>query len=85
MGSRGGKRFFCASALASGADGLHDLRRIVLGAPHHLQPGGWLLLEHGWQQGEAVRALLRAAGFERISTRRDLAGHERISGGQWQA
>ena len=73
------------SALASGADGLRDLRRIVLGAPHHLQPGGWLLLEHGWQQGEAVRALLRAAGFERISTRRDLAGHERISGGQWQA
>lgn len=69
------------SALASGADGLLDIRRIIAGAPAHLAPGGWLLLEHGWQQGEAVRALLRAAGFSEVSTRRDLGGNERISGG----
>lgn len=70
------------SALASGADGLLDIRRIIAGAPAHLAPGGWLLLEHGWQQGEAVRALLRTASFSDISTRRDLGGNERISGGK---
>ncbi len=69
-------------ALASGADGLRDIRRIVQGAAPHLAPGGWLLLEHGWQQGQAVRALLRAAGFAHISTRSDLGGNERTSGGQ---
>lgn len=69
------------SALASGEDGLLDICRIIAGAPAHLAPGGWLLLEHGWQQGEAVRALLRAAGFAEVSTRRDLGGNERISGG----
>ncbi|MBO7411643.1 MAG: peptide chain release factor N(5)-glutamine methyltransferase, partial [Ottowia sp.] len=57
------------SALASGADGLLDIRRIIAGAPARLAPDGWLLLEHGWQQGEAVRALLRTAGFSDISTR----------------
>lgn len=70
------------SALASGADGLRDLRRIIAGAAAHLAPGGWLLLEHGWQQGEAVRCLLREAGFAAVSTRRDLAGNERVSGGR---
>lgn len=70
------------TALASGADGLLDMRRIIAGAPAHLAPGGWLLLEHGWQQGEAVRALLHEAGFAEVSTRRDLAGNERASGGR---
>lgn len=72
-------------ALVSGPDGLDDLRAIVAGAPAHLTPGGWLLLEHGWDQAEAVRALLRRAGFTQVQSRRDLAGVERCSGGQWAA
>ena len=70
-------------ALASGADGLDDIRSIVAQAPAHLQPGGWLLLEHGWEQAEAVQALLRAAGFAAVQSRKDLAGIARCSGGQW--
>jgi release factor glutamine methyltransferase len=69
-------------ALVGGADGLDDLRAIVAAAPRHLLPGGWLLLEHGWDQAEAVRALLRAAGFAEVASRRDLAGIERCSGGR---
>ena len=69
------------SALVSGADGLDDLRRIVATAPAHLAPGGWLLLEHGWDQAAAVRALLADAGFAQVQSRRDLAGIERCSGG----
>lgn len=72
-------------ALVSGPDGLDDLRAIVAGAPAHLAPGGWLLLEHGWDQAEAVRALLRRAGFIQVQSQRDLAGVERCSGGQWPA
>ncbi len=70
-------------ALASGADGLDDIRTIVAQAPAHLQPGGWLLLEHGWDQAEAVQALLRAAGGEQVQSRKDLAGIVRCSGAQW--
>ena len=70
------------SALVSGADGLDDLRRIVATAPAHLAPGGWLLLEHGWDQAGAVRALLAGAGFTQVQSRRDLAGIERCSGGR---
>ncbi|MDO5289713.1 MAG: peptide chain release factor N(5)-glutamine methyltransferase [Pseudomonadota bacterium] len=70
------------AALVSGADGLHDIRRIVADAPAHLAPGGWLLLEHGWDQAAAVRALLHAAGFAQVQSRRDLAGIERCTGGQ---
>jgi release factor glutamine methyltransferase len=69
-------------ALASGPDGLADLREIVAAAPGHLHPGGWLLLEHGWDQAEAVRALLGAAGFVDVDSRRDLAGIPRCSGGR---
>ena len=72
-----------ASALVAGADGLDDLRAIVAAAPPHLHPGGWLLLEHGWDQAAAVRALLEAQGFRDVASRRDLAGHERCSGGRW--
>lgn len=70
-------------ALTSGEDGLDDLRRLVQDAPEHLQIGGWLLLEHGWDQAEAVRALLSARGFSSVQSRVDLAGIERCSGGQW--
>ncbi|MGH8447409.1 MAG: peptide chain release factor N(5)-glutamine methyltransferase [Solimonas sp.] len=68
-------------ALTDGADGLQALREIVAGAPAQLRDGGWLLVEHGYDQGEAVRGLFAAAGFGDIATRRDLEGRERISGG----
>jgi release factor glutamine methyltransferase len=67
-------------ALVAGPDGLDDLRAIVDAAPAHLEPGGWLLLEHGWQQAEAVRRLLTGAGLAAAASRRDLAGIERCSG-----
>ena len=70
-------------ALASGADGLDDIRTIINQAPAKLLPGGWLLLEHGYDQAEGVRALLAAAGFTDVQSRRDLAGIARCSGGQW--
>ena len=69
-------------ALAAGRDGLDDIRAIASQAPAHLNPGGWLLLEHGWDQAEAVRALLRSAGLSDVGSRRDLAGIERCTGGQ---
>jgi release factor glutamine methyltransferase len=69
-------------ALRSGADGLDAIRRIVAGAPIHLEPGGWLLLEHGHEQAVAVRQLLTAAGFDAVQSRVDLAGIARCSGGQ---
>ncbi|TFZ05346.1 peptide chain release factor N(5)-glutamine methyltransferase [Ramlibacter henchirensis] len=69
-------------ALVAGADGLDDLRAIVQQALRCLAPGGWLLLEHGWDQAAAVRGLLEAAGFADVSSRRDLAGIERCSGGR---
>ena len=69
------------SALAAGADGLDDIRAIVAQAPARLKTGGWLLLEHGWDQASAVRALLETAGFTQVQSRRDLAGIERCSGG----
>ncbi|MEY4882461.1 MAG: hypothetical protein RIS34_315 [Pseudomonadota bacterium] len=68
-------------ALASGADGLDDIRHIVSQAPAHLHPGGWLLLEHGYDQAAPVRELLTAAGFGQVQSRRDLSGIERCSGG----
>lgn len=69
-------------ALVSGADGLDDLRRIITQALVHLLPGGWLLLEHGHDQAQALRTLLQQAGFEQVQSRRDLAGLERCSGGR---
>jgi len=79
--SMGDVRFEPGSALTSGPDGLDDLRTIISEAPAHLSPGGWLLLEHGYDQGPAVRELLIRHGFERIQTRRDLGEHERITFG----
>jgi len=70
-------------ALESGPDGLGDIRAIVAQAPPLMRPGGWLLLEHGWDQGPAVRAVLQSAGFRSVSSRRDLGGNERCTGAQW--
>ena len=69
-------------ALASGDDGLDAIRRIVRDAPAHLAPAGWLLLEHGWNQGEAVRALMAAAGFVEVATEPDLEGRDRVTLGR---
>jgi release factor glutamine methyltransferase len=77
--AQGDLRFEPAMALASGADGLDDIRIIVAAAPAHLRPGGWLLLEHGWHQGDAVRALLRDAGFVEVATGRDLEDRDRVT------
>ena len=80
---QGDLRFEPPQALAAGPDGLDDLRIIIGGAPTHLNPGGWLLLEHGYDQEAPVQALLRDAGFAEVFTRRDLAGQPRVSGGRW--
>jgi len=79
----GDVRFEPAHALVAGPLGTECIAAIAVAAPSHLAPGGWLLIEHGYDQGEAVRALLRAAGrYGAISTWCDLAGLERVSGGQ---
>lgn len=80
---QGDLRFEPPQALAAGPDGLDDLRIIIGGAPAHLNPGGWLLLEHGYDQEAPVQTLLRDAGFADVFTRRDLAGQPRVSGGRW--
>ena len=80
---QGDLRFEPPQALVAGPDGLDDLRIIIGGAPAHLNPGGWLLLEHGYDQEAPVQALLRDAGFADVFTRRDLAGQPRVSGGRW--
>ena len=69
-------------ALASGADGLQDIRQIISRAHKHLTAGGWLLLEHGYDQAAAVRSLLQQAGFAQVQSRNDLAHIERCSGGR---
>lgn len=69
-------------ALSPGGDGLGALRHIVHAAPAHLAADGWLLLEHGHDQAEAVRGMLNDAGFVAVATRNDLAGHPRCSGGR---
>jgi release factor glutamine methyltransferase len=79
---QGDVRFEPQSALVAGSDGLDDIRTIIAQAPAQLQPGGWLLLEHGYDQAEAVRALLVSHGFEDVQSRLDLGGHQRISLGR---
>lgn len=69
------------SALASGADGLEDIRSIIDQAPARLKDGGWLLFEHGWDQAEDVARLMQAAGFGQVQHRHDLAGIARCTGG----
>lgn len=80
--AEGDVRFEPASALASGPAGLDDIVRIVAAAPAFLTPGGWLLLEHGYDQAAAVRELLLAGGFVEVASARDLAGIERITLGR---
>jgi release factor glutamine methyltransferase len=77
----GDLRFEPRSALASGADGLDDLRCIAAGAAEHLKSSGVLLVEHGHDQGESVRALFAAAGLDPVRTHRDLEGRERVTTG----
>lgn len=79
--SRGDIRFEPLAALAAGGDGLDDLRRLTATAGAHLKPGGALLLEHGYDQADAVQALLRASGFPRPRSWTDLSGIRRVSGG----
>ncbi len=70
-------------ALLAGSDGLAALMEIIAGAPAHLEPGGWLILEHGWQQALKVRNLLEQAGFRHVRSHADLAGHDRVTEGHW--
>ncbi|MCL4556554.1 MAG: peptide chain release factor N(5)-glutamine methyltransferase [Gammaproteobacteria bacterium] len=70
------------SALTSGVDGLDDIRLLVQQAPRHLNSDGWLLLEHGYDQGAAVRHLMQSAGFSAIATHRDYGNNDRITLGQ---
>ncbi len=78
-------RFEPSSALVAERDGLADLFHIVREATRVLRPGGWVFLEHGWRQGEAVRAELERQGFTAVETRQDLGGQERVSLGRWRA
>ncbi|MFW0889942.1 peptide chain release factor N(5)-glutamine methyltransferase [Pseudomonas brassicacearum] len=80
--AEGDVRFEPASALVAGHDGLDDLRTIIAQAPDHLGAGGWLMLEHGYDQADAVRDLLQTQGFTEVHSRKDLGGHERISLGR---
>lgn len=80
--SQGDVRFEPDSALVSGPDGLNDIRHIVGQAPAHLRPQGWLLLEHGYDQGASVRRLLSDGGFAEVQTRRDYGGQERVTLGR---
>lgn len=81
--AQGDLRFEPVGALTDHADGLSALRTIVNGGPRHLVPGGWLLLEHGYDQAADVRTLLADAGFTEVQSWQDLAGIERVSGGRF--
>jgi release factor glutamine methyltransferase len=80
---RGDLRFEPPEALTDGSpDGLGSIRAIVAGAGPHLKPGGWLLLEHGYDQAAAVREILAGAGFQDLVSISDLAGIRRVAGGK---
>lgn len=80
---QGDVRFEPMTALASGPDGLDDIRQIVEGAISHLISGGWLLLEHGFDQAGEVTAILRASGYVEVTDYTDLQGHGRVAEGRW--
>jgi release factor glutamine methyltransferase len=80
--AQGDVRFEPALALVSGADGLDAIRSIISGAPRHLRSRGWLMLEHGLEQGAFVRKLMQQAGLAHIETLTDLEGRERVTRGQ---
>ncbi len=81
--AQGDVRFEPLTALVAAREGLADLDHIVTTSRKHLLPGGWLLVEHGWTQGEAVRALFTQAGYAAVETCRDYGGNERLTLGQW--
>lgn len=83
--AEGDLRFEPIDALTDHGDGLSDLAAIVAGAAARLAPGGWLLMEHGYDQAAATRALLERAGFAEVFSARDLGGHERCTGGRLAA
>lgn len=78
-------RFEPRSALVADEKGLADLRHIAATAPRHLHPQGWLLMEHGAEQAQAVREALQQCGFQQVQSWQDLASQDRVSGGQWLA
>lgn len=79
---QGDVRFEPSTALASGKDGLDDIRIIIDQARSHLLPAGWLMIEHGYHQANKIEHLLRAAGYKAIHTYKDWAGHDRVTQGQ---
>lgn len=81
--SKGDLRYEPQLALTDGGDGLGPAREIVAGAPQHLQPGGWLWLEHGYDQAEAVQGLFRAEGWRDVKSCNDLSGIARCTGARW--
>lgn len=81
--TQGDLRFEPRSALASGKDGLKDIRAIVAQAPAYLAHNGWLMFEHGYNQAQAVADLLTLAGFSHVQTMHDLAGHPRVTLASW--
>ncbi len=80
---QGDLRFEPLSALASGADGLQAIRQIIAQAPGYLTENGWLMLEHGYNQADAVQSLLKAQGFAEIATMHDLGNQPRVTSGKW--
>jgi release factor glutamine methyltransferase len=78
--TQGDLRFEPSQALSSGADGLDDIRTIIAEAGNYLAPGGWLMLEHGYNQAASVCTLLQQVGFAEIFSAKDIAGIERVSG-----
>jgi release factor glutamine methyltransferase len=80
---QGDVRFEPLTALVAANEGLADLDHIVTTSRQHLLSGGWLLVEHGWTQGNAVRALFTNAGYRAVATCRDYGGNERLTLGQW--
>ena len=81
---QGDLRFEPNTALTDGGDGLSSIRVIASKAPNHLEAGGWLLIEHGYDQASDVRSILKLNGFSKVSLRHDLAGRPRVTGGCWQ-
>ncbi|MBO8125179.1 protein-(glutamine-N5) methyltransferase, release factor-specific, partial [Klebsiella pneumoniae] len=79
---QGDVRFEPRSALVAPQNGLADLAEIAAQSAHYLTLGGWLIVEHGWRQGDAVRELFRENGFYRVETRRDYGGNDRVTLGQ---
>lgn len=80
----GDLRFEPNTALTDGRDGLSSIREIASSAPNHLEIGGWLLIEHGYDQAADVQSILQQNGFSKVSLRHDIAGRPRVTGGCWQ-